>query len=288
MWVAFIAICLSLSLQLASSGLSISPSEQAKWENGIATTNKVVDVLQSASEKYSKYLQKTQPLTKASAKFVSIMSSSIKVFGKYNILCLSRNGSRNVTWMFTKIGCLLIQIFFFPGALSKMLGPAGTIASVIFTFHADSGMDRLTNFVTKEFKKVNSKLDGIFDKFGILEENLKNYISANTDTNNLDLYAGKILNSKIKYTEMLDDLENLALDYNPKTSPLKKLKIRESFRDHYELSNVDNAIQNIIRLTNTEVSRPTLRKDLFSSVREVVHCDIEELSRLQAYVRKYM
>ena len=88
MWVAFIAICLSLSLQLASSGLSISPSEQAKWENGIATTNKVVDVLQSASEKYSKYLQKTQPLTKASAKFVSIMSSSIKVFGKYNILCV--------------------------------------------------------------------------------------------------------------------------------------------------------------------------------------------------------
>ena len=85
---------------------------------------------------------------------------------------------------------------------------------------------------------------------------------------------------------MVDDLETLTLDYDPKTSPRRKLKILERFRDHYKLSGVDNAIQDFIRLTDTDELRPILRKDIFSSVREAIKCNSNQLMLLHFYMRK--
>eukprot|EP00092_Neocalanus_flemingeri_P003892 GFUD01004189.1.p1 GENE.GFUD01004189.1~~GFUD01004189.1.p1 ORF type:complete len:1045 (+),score=138.74 GFUD01004189.1:307-3135(+) len=83
----------------------------------------------------------------------------------------------------------------------------------------------------------------------------------------------------------MEELEGLATVYNQKTYRRKKLKILEEFKDHYERNSVEENVLNLVRLADSSNTLPPLRADIFSSVREVVDCDIIQLTDVYMYIR---
>ena len=162
------------------------------------------------------------------------------------------------------------------------MGPAGAVLSVIFTFFADSPFDRLSQQITTEFEQVNRKLDGIYDKFNEVEENLKDFIDAKLEINDLVDYANTILNSEKKFKHLLTNLKDISPGDPDYTR--KKMKMMEEFKDFYENTQVEAALNNLVRMLDVTTSRPPLKKDLFASFREAVDCDTGRMLELFNYI----
>ena len=153
--------------------------------------------------------------------------------------------------------------------------------SMIFTFFADSGFDRLAQQMTREFEKVNNKLDKISDQFFDLEENLKNFVDTKLEINKLVDNADVILNSEKKFKYMLSTLKDLS-PKNPDYAR-SKMKLMEEYQNFYENNQVDGSISNIVRMIDIDNPLPPFKKDLFTSFRELVDCDIFKLTPLLTY-----
>ena len=172
--------------------------------------------------------------------------------------------------------------FLSSGDVSKILGPAGVALSFIFTVFADSPYDRLSQQMTREFEQVNKKLDGIYDRFNKLEENLKDFIDAKLEINELVGYANIILNSEKKFKHLLNNLKDISPgdpDYSR-----KKMKMMEEFLNYYENTQVEAALYNLVRMLDVTTSRPPLKKDLFASFREAVDCETGRMLPLFNYI----
>ena len=175
-----------------------------------------------------------------------------------------------------------ISDFLSPGKFSKFLGPAGMALSIIFTVFADSPTDRLSQQMTREFEGVNKKLDGIYDKFNEVEENLKDFIDAKLEINQLVEYANIILNSKKKFKHLLNNLKDISP--NDPDYTRNKMKMMEEFHNFYENTGVEAALYNLVRMLDVTTPLPPLKKDLFASFREAVDCDTGRMSSLFTYI----
>ena len=177
-------------------------------------------------------------------------------------------------------------LFFFSilGTFAKFLGPAGMAVSFIFTVFAESGFDRLSQQMTEEFEKVNNKLDQISDQIFDLEENLKNFIDAKLEINKLVDNADIILNSEQKFKSILNRLKDLSPS-NPDYARTK-MKLMEEFHNFYENAQVDGSISTIVRMVDVDSPRPPSKEDLFTAFRELVDCDILQLTSLLTYTGK--
>ena len=154
--------------------------------------------------------------------------------------------------------------------------------SLVFTLFADSPFDKLSQQMTREFEQVNKKLDGIYDKFDDLEENLKDFIDAKLEINELVSYANTILNSEKKFKHLLNNLKDISPGDPDYTR--KKMKMMEEFLNYYENTQVEAALYNLVRMLDVTTSRPPLKKDLFASFREAVDCETGRMLPLFNYI----
>ena len=136
--------------------------------------------------------------------------------------------------------------------------------------------------MTREFEQVNKKLDGIYDKFDDLEENLKDFIDAKLEINDLVGYANIILNSEKKFKHLLNNLKDISPGDPDYTR--KKMKMMEEFLNYYENTQVEAALYNLVRMLDVTTSRPPLKKDLFASFREAVDCETGRMLPLFNYI----
>ena len=172
--------------------------------------------------------------------------------------------------------------------LSTALGAAGCLASFAFGIFADSETAMLAKQMTAEFKTVNSKLDGLYAKLGSVEDSLQNYITADTDTQSLTEFTNVIKNGIDKKNEILDKVNDLNDNYIPDTHQQEMMYLFEEFKQFYEQTLVDSNIKDLVRLVNLNEPRPAQRTDIFTTVREVVYCDISALQNLYLFIENYL
>ena len=172
--------------------------------------------------------------------------------------------------------------------LSTALGTVGVLASFAFALFAESEVSMLQKQMTTEFKQVNSKLDGIYAKLGSLEDSLKNYITADTDLDNLNNYINDIKDGIMARNEMMGKVYDLKEHYIPDTYQQEMMKAFETFKEFYEDNSVESSINNVVRLVDLYEDRPTQKFDIFTTVRNVAYCDISELQNLYVFIETYL
>merc|ERR1712062_139095 len=149
-------------------------------------------------------------------------------------------------------------------------------------FFADSQFDRLSQQMTKEFEKVNNRLDQISDQINHLE----NFIDAKLEINKLVDNADIILNSEEKFKSILSRLKDLSPN-NPDYARTK-MKLMEEFHNFYENAQVDGSISTIVRMVDVDNPLPPLKEDIFTAFRENVDCDIIKLTSLLTYTEEIL
>ena len=172
--------------------------------------------------------------------------------------------------------------------LSTALGTVGVLASFAFALFGESETSMLQKQMTTEFKQVNSKLDGIYAKLGSVEDSLKNFITADTDLDNLNDYINAIKDGINARNEMLGKVNDLKENYIPDTYQQEMMKAFETFKDFYEDNSIQSSINNVVRLVDLYEDRPTQKFDIFTTVRKVTYCDISELQNLHTFIETYL
>ena len=184
-----------------------------------------------------------------------------------SLKALKKLGVRRKAYEFRKYTKLVGKV----SAMLSAVSGFAAIFSVVSTFFMPSQLE----VIQENFDKVNKKLDGLSTQMNSVKNELKSSIEFNSWITAYVDWELDIRHGDDKLNEMKNRLRNTDNERD-------RLKLFETYVNHFEAQNIDGKSDKVYHLTALE---STTTKNLFQLFREEKGCDIFQLSQFMSVIQ---